>query len=281
MDYLFDKILKDNFSGSGKILLQVQEALLAYGRSKKKINTEKLLRQLDVLEDHFPHFALLFHFLHALRRFLGKEIFTDIASFTTFIRQYQTFYEHVQQKAAENLLRYVPLSGKNILLHSNSSAIHQLFGVLAAKNISPVVWQTVSSPANEGWKQAETLKGFGFEVHVFHEDAVSKFMDGIDLAVFGADLLWEESFLNKVGTLPITLVFRHFNKPVYVLAESRKQISPTKTGRRRFQLFLKENAKPPGELSLTPQTDIAIHNYYFETIPLDLVTQVFLEERSF
>jgi len=126
IEHLFEYILKDNFSGSGKILLQVQEALLAFGQSKKKINTEELFRQLDILENHFPHFALLFHFLHVLRQFLGKEGLTNAVRFTGFIRQYQTLYENVQQKAAENLLRHVPLSGKNILLHSNSSAIQQL-----------------------------------------------------------------------------------------------------------------------------------------------------------
>ena len=148
---------------------------------------------------------------------------------------------------------------------------------MAARNIFPTIWQTVSSPANEGFIQAGFLKNLGFDVHVFHEDAVSKFITKLDLAIFGADLLWKDSFLNKVGTFPISLIFRHFRKPVYVLAESRKKIDTAKISRERWSKFLSEQPKPVTELSENPARGLSIHNYYFEAVPLSFVNQVFVE----
>jgi len=274
---LFEEIFKDNFSGSGNILSKVQKELLSL-QQEEKFETNIFFKQLDKLENHFPQFALLFHFLNALRNFLEKEEVTDAQHLTGFIRQYQSQWENTQQKASENLLNTLPLTDKNILLHSNSSAIHNLFQEMAVRNIFPTVWQTVSSPANEGLKQAEILKNRGFQVHVLHEDVISKFIDHIDLAIFGADLLWDKAFLNKTGTLPLSLVFQHFHKPVYILAESRKHPDKTKIKKERFLQFLHEQPKPAGEIYPQPAAGITVHNYYFETIPLSLVTRVFLEK---
>jgi len=276
---LFSGVMQDNFSGSGRILGLVQQELLSVP-DQKKMTVSLLWEQLARLEGHFPHFALLFHFLKNLRDFLKrKEVVTGI-QLTGFVRQYQKQWENTQQKASENFLRHVSLSGKNILLHSNSSAIHNLFYLLASKNSGIRVWQTVSSPAREGLKQAGKLRQMGFPVTVFHEDAVGRFMDRMDMLVLGADLVWEDGFLNKTGSLPLTLVFRYFGKPVYVLAEKRKIISHERTEPDRFQRFLEERPGPPEEIFPHAAEGVVVYNYYFEPIPLTQVTRIFTEDEQ-
>ena len=274
---IFPKVLKDNLSGSGQILFRVQQSLLQFGQTEENPEPTALLKQLEKLEQHFPHFALLFHFLNELKAFVAKNSSVKGRLLEEFVRQYRSRWENTQQKASENLLRNISLSGKNILLHSNSSAIHNLFRIMADRKMFSTVWQTVSSPANEGLKQAEFLKSLGFDVHVFHEDAISKFIKDIDMAVFGADLLWHDSFLNKVGTLPLALTFRYFKKPVYVLAETRKQISTTIVSKERGQQFFEEKPKSAKELMPVTFPGLRIHNYYFDSVPLSLVEQVFTE----
>ncbi len=272
---IFAKVLKDNLSGSGQILFLIQQSLLQFIRTEENPEPTALLKKL---EQRFPHFALLFHFLNELKAFFVKNPSAKGRQLEEFIIQYRNRWGNTQQKASENLLRNLSLSGKNILLHSNSSAIHNLFRVMADRKIFTTVWQTVSSPANEGLKQAEFLKSLEFDVHVFHEDAVSKFMTNIDFAIFGADLLWDDSFLNKVGTLPLALIFRHFQKPVYVLAESRKKIDTSAISEKRLRQFLDEQPKPEEEITENPVPGIQVHNYYFEAVPLSLVDRVFIEE---
>ena len=271
---IFLSVLRDNVSGSGQILFRVQQALIGCGDPEK----DALLLQLEKLENQFSHFALLFHFLQEVRLFIERNPVLDGNRLTTFVRLYQQQWTDAQQKASENLLKNISLSGKNVLLHSNSSALHNLFETMAARNIFPVVWQTVSSPVNEGVKQAEFLKSMGFEVHVFHEDAISKFITKIDLAVFGTDLLWDNSFLNKVGTFPLALLLRYFHKPVYVLAESRKKIHTSEISGERLRDFLDEQPKPAEEIMEKPVSGLFVHNEYFEAVPLSLVNQVFIEK---
>ena len=273
----FDNILQDNFSGSGKILFRVQETLLSLP-SGKPVGVSALQKQLSRLESRFPHFAVLFHFTGALKTFLTRHPSPTGSTLAQFTEQYRARWEKAQAAAAENFLQSIPLSGKSILLHSNSSALHTLFGMLAHRKIRPVVWQTVSSPVNEGVLQAGFLQKSGFQVNVLHEDAVSRFVEQIDMALFGADMVWDTGFLNKAGTFPLALVFRHFGKPVYVLAESRKVIDRQKIGAHRFRRFLQENPKPAEELAPGAPGGVSVHNFYFEAVPLELTNRVFTEK---
>ena len=274
---LFSGVMQDNFSGSGSIVEQVQQALLSVD-ARQKTEVPRLMEQLGRLEDHFPHFALLFHFLNDLRGFLKPKEEVSGMQLAGFVRGYQKRWEDTQQKASENFLRHVSLAGKGILLHSNSSAIQNLFRLLASQNIRPRVYQTVSSPVNEGLKQAEKLQRMGFPVTVFHEDAVSLFIHRVDMLILGADLVWEEAFLNKTGSFPLALVFGHFGKPVYVLAEKRKIISREKTEASRFQRFIEKKPGPPQEIFPYAVDGIDVYNYYFESIPLTRISRIFTEE---
>ena len=273
-----DDILTDNFSGSGKILEAVQKKLKSLPAGED-FPTTTLLNQLDMLEEKFPHFALLFHFFNALREFLNHQTHVNGDQLNRFIEQYQRQWGNARQKAAENFLRQIPVSGKNILLHSNSSAIHHLFLQMASARVFPEVWQTVSSPVNEGVLQADFLQTLGFKVHLFHEDSISHFIHKIDFALFGADLWWNQFFLNKIGTFPLALIFHYFNKPVFVLAEKRKRIPTGYVSSKRFQQMISEKPKPAEEI-VPPQTKkkMQVHNFYFETIPAKLVTRFFTEE---
>lgn len=275
---IFADVLKDNFSGSGQILFRVQQSVLQYIRTEKNFKPDVLLKQLEEVEQHFPQFALLFHFTNELKMFSKENTFAKRRLWEEFVILYQKQWEKAQQKASKNLLENLSLSGKSILLHSNSSAIHNLFQLLAKRKTFPTVWQTMSSPANEGLKQAEVLRKLGFQVHIFHEDATSKFIKNMDMALFGADLIWDDAFLNKVGTFPLALLFQYFHKPVYVLAESRKKINRSEIDEKRFQQFIDEKPKPAKEISENISPELLVHNYYFETIPLTLIERCFYEK---
>jgi len=162
---------------------------------------------------------------------------------------------------------------KNILLHSNSSALQSLFAELAKRKNFPTLWQTVSAPVNEGLLQAKVLKRLGFDVHLFHEVAISKFSKNIDFVIFGADVVTDQFFINKVGTYPLALMMKQVNKPVFVLSEIRKQ----RTGEEVNQSELvAETPKSFKDIIENPD-GLTVHNYYFEATPLSLIKQVFTE----
>ncbi|NOX84994.1 MAG: hypothetical protein GXO86_03360 [Chlorobi bacterium] len=274
---LFSDIIKDNLSGSGTILRKAQLKLIELGNREREITKDHLLGSLRELQEQFPQFGLLLHFTTALSGYFQKNNSIDGKQLAEFVNAYITTWKDSRDKASLNMINRIDLSGKNVLLHSNSSAIHNLFKHLSEKKILPVVWQTYSSPAGEGLAQARVISGMGFETHLIHEDALSNFMKELDIAILGTDLVLEDRFLNKAGSYSIALLFKDFRKPLYLLSEKRKKISATGLSPEQIEKLTVEKEKPATELIPDDTPGIRVHNLYFEFIPLSLVKYIFLD----
>jgi translation initiation factor 2B subunit (eIF-2B alpha/beta/delta family) len=271
---LFKQIALDNTSGSGTILKSVQEEILQFLAADEKIEPDMLKKSLRELRAQFPRFGLLIHFIENLEIFFEKAsdrmVRKDVEA---FIKQYIEKWKNAQDRASEKMIKEADLDQKHVLLHSHSSAIINLFDHLSRKKWQPVIWQTYSSPAGEGIIQAETLNKMGFETHLFHEDALANFIEYIDLAIFGTDLVVRVQFLNKAGTYPLSVFLHNHQKPVYVVGEPRKVFNVSPGERPEF---FTEKEKSAAEL-YRGKSSMQVHNYYFDFTPLTLVKKLILE----
>jgi len=249
-----NSIIQDNQSGSASILTNTIAAVQELVLSNTDPDRAKLLSTLNKLKDAHPNFAILHHFINKLLIEIQAGMDRDII--IEYINSYQEKWEDSTSGIAMNVLKAIDFNGKSVLVHSNSSAIHNLFMHLSKKNIATEVYQTVSSPANEGRIQAELIANFGFQVNFIHENAVGKFIQEIDMAIFGADIVTENQFMNKTGTLPISLLFNHSGKPVYVLADSRKFINTKELPDEVFKRMSNEHKKNPDELWVKPPVNV-------------------------
>ncbi len=271
----FEKILSDNQNGSGYITRKITENFHQWFEAESFISKTDIQNIIVEIFQTFPNFAVLFHFLNQLALFTESFSVPEIQSiqFLQFLQKYQAKWEDTTGKTAENFINEIDLTNKNILLHSNSSAIQSVFKAAEKKRISCTVWQTVSSPANEGIKQAKALANMDFTVNLIHEDEIWLFKNKFDLIMLGADLITPGFFINKTGSYSIVLL----NKPVFLLAESRKLINTQKINNKLFHLLTEEKEKNPGELLPETNHKIRVLNYYFERVPLQFITGIFLE----
>ncbi len=271
------EILHDNTSGSAEILEKTIQALLDLTEKNTSVDYRLLEKELMKLFGIHGNFAILFHFLNAL--FLSYKKESDIKDLKLFLENYRVKWKGSPEKVAGQFLAYI---GNNrpdsILFHSNSSALQTLCNTMAEKKYFPEIYQTLSGPANEGRIQASKPWMKNFRVIFFHESAAARFIPEIDCAIFGADLISDDFFINKTGTYPLALLFREFKKPVYVLADSRKIIANKSVPASVFQKLTEENPKDPAELWPGPPQNITPLNYYFEKIPNCMVNAFFGEE---
>lgn len=229
---------------------------------------------MDALVESFPYFGLLNHFHEALKSHFSDEKLTS-QKLEDFISSYERNWKHSQEEASRQVIEKVDFEAKSVLLHSNSSALHNLFRQLQERGTNCNLYQTFSSPAGEGQDQAETLSELGFKLTMLHEDAIGKFVDNIDFGLFGSDLLLEDAFINKTGTYPLALMLNHFQKPLYVLSEQRKRVPGRSSD--IVEKIARETPKPFREIYQGRLPQIEVVNHYFELIPLSLVNEVFLD----
>jgi len=277
-------IIADNQSGSTSILNSVMDLVKDYAQDQVDFRLQLLVEKLNELFNERPNFLVLFHFLNEFfleieERDTGRMKPEQQAAFTKeFVNDYKARWDSSSEKIAGAFRKKLDPRRKTFLLHSNSSLIRGIFKELAGQNIHCKVFQTLSSPAEEGKQQAEILQEAGHSVTFITEAEARKFIDEMDVFVSGCDGLYKDFFVNKSGSMTLALLFRHFEKKVFVATESRKYLDPDEIPAKLLKKLRKETAKNPAEIWEDLPKGIKVKNYYFEEIPLDLVSGLFSEK---
>ncbi|MCF8236220.1 MAG: hypothetical protein K9G67_15065 [Bacteroidales bacterium] len=278
------EIITDNSSGSTGVLNSVMDLVKDHAQDQGDFRMQLLVDKLNELFVERPNFLVLFHFLNELFLELEEK---DIqrtkpeqqATFVNdFVWGYQARWNMNSKTIAETFRKEIDPGRKTFLLHSNSSLIKGIFKELSVQGIRCRVFQTLSSPAEEGKQQAEVLQESGHSVSFITESEVRKFIHEMDFFISGCDGLYRDFFVNKSGSMALALLFRHFGKKTFVATESRKYVDQEKISDKLLSKFRMEPPKNPAEIWDDPPKGIKVKNYYFEEIPLDLADGLFTEK---
>ncbi|MBN1633192.1 MAG: hypothetical protein JW917_03390 [Ignavibacteria bacterium] len=276
------KIKQDKFSGSQKVL---DDTIAAYN-DLLKTDTEytdiKLARYIKFtfrgLLDSHNQFALLRHFRDELLREIDVFYATDKGARAKSLREhllkkvenYYKTWQSVNDKICINALLNINFSNKTIFLHSNSNTVRQLFDYIKKQKINLDIIQTESRPKSEGKYQAEYFANNGYKVTYIVDSAAVKYLPLADFAIMGCDCIYENNFINKIGTKAIALGCRAVGIPFYVITDSRKFS--------KSEYLKPENKKPVSEIiSGASSLPFTIENYYFESTPTEYITKLITE----
>ena len=275
-------VLNDNISGSQSIVNEVIQLSESYVLSNE-FEALFLIENYLQVYSKFPQFAVLFHFLNEAFLELSKlqQANYNQFDFHNFIQQYLAHYKNVNADIFRYLIEKEDFKSKSIFLHSNSCTIKEVVTEISKTQEIKEIIQTISYPAKEGVKQAEFFAGMNINVNLIPDAAIFRFVKLSDIVLLGADTIFEEFFINKTGTQSIVVAANYFNKPVYVLADSRKIIPHHKLSPTLIKAFLNEHEKPGSELLEKSNENIVPLNYYFEKTPSNLVSAFITEDGFF
>ena len=278
-----EDIIKDNQSGSSAIAENVIEEIQDY-ISKNDFDLNELILQLNQLYRKLPFFIVVFHLINSLFLRIEKLIDNKLQGermkkeLSEFLEQYQNTWKFTMQKTVDKAYSILDLKKNNkILTISNSLTIQNLFEECSRNNLDIEVFQSNSGPANEGKIQAKVLSGYGFQVNYIADAAVSKFVPNIDLIILGADCIFNKSFVNKVGSLSLALLADYYEKPIYIISDTRKLVNQNEMSLDVLEAFRYEKPKDPDELWEEVPQNIYPRNYYFEFIPNKYVNAFILD----
>lgn len=139
-------------------------------------------------------------------------------------KQYVDKAERSKEKIVSLGDRFIR-DGATVLTNSFSKVVTKLLLDVAKKNKRIRVLVTESRPDCSGYKTASRLQEAGMMVSVVADSAVAYLIEKVDLVLVGAEGVCEGGgIINKIGTFPMALIAKQFNKPFYVMAESFKFI---------------------------------------------------------
>lgn len=128
-----------------------------------------------------------------------------------------------------------------------------------------------SRPLGEGRRLAVRLAQKGVPVELFTDAALFSALHSADLVLTGCDALQAGFFVNKVGTAALLHLAGRLRIPCYVVADSFKLLP------RALARWWDLREGKAAEVWRAAPAGVAVHNDYFERIPLRLCSAVALE----
>lgn len=224
-----------------------EELLFNFLKEVKKLNVkvekEDILRSLQKIIEAKPQMAVFYK---------AMEIFAkENDNVKNIIDKLIFKIESAIPKLSENLLKILPKELK-ILTHSNSSTVIRTLRYIKDKvNIKEIIC-TDSEPGGEGKKTEKDLIKYDFNVRRIPDTHIIRALEEVNAIFIGADAIYEDGFYNKVGTKIILMLSQNFGVKSYLLCSTLK---------------ISNNLK-----------HLVLDDYYFESIPLNLVDSVITEE---
>jgi translation initiation factor 2B subunit (eIF-2B alpha/beta/delta family) len=117
----------------------------------------------------------------------------------------------------------------------------------------------ISYPDREGLITFDSLKDV-HNIEIYEDSRLCLEARESDGILLGADLITKDAVVNKTGSFPLAIAARFFKKPLYIVSSGDK--------------FLSNDLLPFYRPKLKKRKSRLIH--YFEPIPLELVSKIYL-----
>ncbi len=122
----------------------------------------------------------------------------------------------------------------------------------------------ISYPAKEGLITYDYLSEY-HNIKVYEDSRLSNEVKECDGIVLGADLITEEFVVNKIGSFPIALAAKYYDKPVYVISSGDKYL--TKELLKFFRIKKRERGNRVIDI--------------FEDVPIKLIDKIYLSSKPY
>lgn len=181
--------------------------------------------------------------------------------------------ESGKQEAAENAAATIS-DGETLLTHDYSTTVLGAIEAATASGKQLQVYVSEARPRYLGRKTARTLADIdGVDPVLTVDSAMGHSLSSCDRVVLGMTCIAEDTYYNRVGTLPLLATARQLDVPVTVVGSSAKIVG---------EEFVFENEFRAGyEVMLEPVAGISIDNPTYDGTPLHLVDQVITDEGTF
>lgn len=203
----------------------------------------------------------------------GEDVDTAKALLRASIDRVIEDVEAGKREAAENAAETFA-DGETILTHDYSTTVLEAAEAAAASGRHLRAYVTEARPRYLGRKTARTLAGIDRVEPVLTVDsAMGHALREADRVVLGMTCIVEDTYYNRVGTLPIAATAHELDVPVVVVGSGAKVVG---------EEFAFENEYRAGsEVMLEPLEGVTIENPTYDGTPLELVDRVITDAGAF
>lgn len=131
-----------------------------------------------------------------------------------------------------------------------------------------------SRPSLEGQVFAEEIGALGVQAQIITDASAGRVMENVNMVLTGADRVYEQGFVSKTGSLPLAVLAKSFQIPLYITFETDKILF-------EYEQALRFYEESPGEVYPGKKKNVSASNIYFDSVPLEYVSKVICEDGIF
>lgn len=256
MNKLLKKIVDDNTSGSTQLLLQL------INLCQKNLNNLNRLKNIcTISKNKLSCFANINNFIYELEKHILIGNPQTIKSYLIECKQNiinagELIY-HSNKKLFDKINSFTTISYSKTLL--------ELVKFWSSKKENLRAYIIESRPNLEGRFIATEFSKLNIDTVLLVDTMMAYAVNNSDAVIIGADkILKNGNVINKIGSYPLAILAREFNKPFYVVAIPDKYVN---------EIDFRPKNYPSYEIWKT-RKKIKIINYYFEEVPKKFITKV-------
>ncbi len=219
-------IAADRRSGAAELALRAVSALQAWLRGHSKPGEEELLEIAGALLRAQPSMAPLLRLANEVA--LAADTKGPSSQLTASLTKFRGVLEDGPEEIAEHFARALRRKAEkqSVIAYSYSSTV--LRALIRARARIREVFCSEGRPGYEGLTMATKLSRGGLAVSVGTDAAQFSLVWYGEMLVLGSDMIFEDGFLNKIGTDVLVECVRRLphrrgsQKPIWVLADTTK-----------------------------------------------------------
>jgi len=270
---LVERIRRDRRSGASALLAEGIEAARLFLAEARGLPSSRLTTALQTFTLHLtesqPSMAVFLSLANALWLVSAEEK-GEPPTWDGLHDALVRYSDGIDRDLRATVRRAAALirSGSLVLTYSNSTAVRLALWQAMVRGRRFEVVCSESRPMGEGVVLARRLAVLGIPVHLVVDAVLAEWIEAADLILLGADAITAEVVMNKVGTEPLLRAAHGARVPAYVLADSSKWL-PAALAR-----HCRVRDEPADEILRPRIPNVHVHNWYFGTSALSLVTGV-------
>jgi len=185
---------------------------------------------------------------------------------------------HELIKLAEQNIKNIGINGSKLILNHNklltisySNSLKEIFITAHKQKRKFEIYCLESRPTFEGHIFAEELTRAGIACSIVTDASMAYVANDVNVIISGADRVYENAFVNKIGTFPLAIIAKEFQIPFYMVCDTEKIFKEIDHAVRYYP----RNSE---EVYNSKIKSLNVLNYCYESIPLNYVSKVINEE---
>lgn len=247
--------------------------------NKVSASVKEMLQGLKTIITEKPNINSINHFINHFLLQIPPENQPIIIK--ELLEVFHERWKNVDRKTADIALQTFDFANKTILVHGNDIAITALIENLNVNLKTCNIIQVISLHDRIGKQQATKIAEMGIPVTVIDDSAIANYIHEADVVLMGNEIAMHETFIGKTGSYNLCIIAKYFNKPVFVLSDSRKILNKKYFPVSVVDMFIGKNKKPIIEIWKEAPANININYIHLEEIPNTLVTKFIFETEAY